>query len=167
MELNIKLDLNGIVDDMLDNAERGEGWAYPTVSFTEAVKNNIIGHVVREIKSQIAPQINDVIRETGAMEVQAFINTELHGIIYRKLRAGEFRSHRGGFRSFDEVIENHLTSYNIDAVLKKHMDAKAAQFAKEMKARYDNFFAAKVVSALKEQKLLAPDVAKMLLGEDE
>jgi len=167
MELNIKLDFDGIVDDMFDGAEREEGWAYPTSTFSEAVKKDIIGQVVREIKSQIAPQINDVIRETGAMEVQTFINTELHGIIYRKLRAGEFRSHRGGFRSFDEVIENHLTSYNIDAVLKKHMDAKAEQFAKEMKARYDNIFAARVVSALKEQKLLAPDVAKMLLGEDE
>jgi len=34
-----------------------------------------------------------------------------------------------------------------------------------MKSRYDNVFAAKIVQSLSLQKMLNPDVAKMLLGE--
>lgn len=163
----VTVNFDEVIDDLFESAEREEFGCYPSTTFKEALQHQIVSEVKRELMKGLKDAAYEQMREQGQQQIQEFINGELKGIITRKLRAGEFRTPRGGFQSFDQVIENHLTKMNVENAIARHMDIKADAFAKEMKARYDNVFAAKVVARLKEQKLLAPDVARLLLGDDD
>lgn len=166
--LKIEIDFNELVNDMFCDASYDEYSAEPSSSFKEAVQADIVrsvsSHIIKEASSNAKIEASRLAKEA----VESFLDKEMQGIIYRKLRAGEVRinSYGGGFKSFDEIITANLSSMNIERVIKQHIDKKADAFAKEMKARYDNIFAARIVSSLKDQKMLSPDVAKILLGED-
>lgn len=164
----IEIDFNELVNDMFCNASYDGCGAEPSSSFKEAVQADIVrsvsSHIIKEASSNAQLEASRLAKET----VKSFLDKEMQGIIYRKLRAGDVRinSYGGGFKSFDEIIEKSMSSMDIERVIKQHIDKKADAFAKEMKARYDNVFAARIVSSLKDQRMLSPDVAKILLGED-
>lgn len=166
--LKIEIDFNELVNDMFSDARYDECGVEPSSSFSEAVQGEIVrlvsNHIIKESSSNAQIEASRLAKEA----VESFLDKEMQGIIYRKLRAGEVRinSYSGGFKSFDEIIEKNMSSMSIEKVIKQHIDRKADDFAKEMKARYDNIFAARIVSSLKDQKMLSPDVAKILLGED-
>ena len=165
--LKIEINFDDLISDIFESAEGDEYGCSPTMDFKDALRESIIYQVKKEMMSSIKAEALEDMRKQGQQQVQEFINGELKGIIHRKMLAGEFRSVRGGFQSFDEVIEKHLSSMNVESVIKRHIDTKADAFAKDMKARYDNVFAAKIVQSLNNQKMLSDDVAKILLGNVE
>jgi hypothetical protein len=160
----VTVNMQDVIDDIFETAENDGYGHYPSKDFKQALRDDIIYHIRTQLMQELRPAAMELMRDQGQAQVVEFISGELRGIIHRKMRAGEFRSHRGGFNSFDEVIEKNLSTMNIESVIKRHIDKKAEEFAKELRARYDNVFAAKIVGKLKEQNMLAPDVAKLLLG---
>ncbi|WRQ13082.1 hypothetical protein [Vibrio phage vB_VpM-pA2SJ1] len=165
--MKIEISFEDLISDIFETSESDEYGFSPTMDFKTALRESIIYQVKKEMMSNIKAEALEDMRKQGQQQVQEFINGELKGIIHRKMLSGEFRSTRGGFKSFDEVIEKHLSSMNVESVIKRHIDTKAEQFAKDMRARYDNIFAAKVVQSLNNQKMLSDDVAKILLGDVE
>lgn len=166
-KINIEINLEDLVDDLFATATGDEYGVEPTMSLQEAFKNQVVNSLVLEVKNNLKQDAQELLTREGSQQIKEFVEGELKGIIYRKLRAGELRSRWGGFKTYDELIENAITGSHIEHVIKKHIDAKADKFAKEMRARYDNVFAAKIVGALNDQKMLSPEVAKILLGESD
>jgi hypothetical protein len=163
----IEINFDDLVDDMFCDAEYDEFGASPSYSFKDALKEDIIRQVSSKIIPEIKQTANDEVKNLASDQVKNFVSGELDGIIQRKLRKGEINTRYDGFKTFDEIIEKQLDRMNIENVIERHISAKADVFAKEMKARYDNVFAARIVGSLKEQKMLSPDVARILLGDDD
>lgn len=161
---NIKLEinLNDIVEDMFVDYDIG---ARPTTSFSDEIK----GSIVRGVSQNIVSEINKSAIEDAAKKAKEvtddFVTKELQGILTRKLRAGELKTRFNGFKSYDEIIEEKLARFDIEKIIEKHIDIKTKEFALDMRARYDNVFAAKVVQGLNDQKMLDPNIAKLLLGD--
>lgn len=162
--IKIELNLNDIVEDMFADADYDEFGASPSASFSEEVKNSVVNQVSNNLVKQVKEECIRSAGELSANVASEFVQKELEGIITRKLRSGELRTGWQGFKSFDELIENKLNSLNLERVITRHIDTKAQEFAKDLKLRYDNVFAAKIVQNLNEQKMLSPEIAKILLG---
>lgn len=163
-KLSIEVNFDDLISDMFHDAEGDEYGISPTGDFKDYLKADISAQISSQIIKGIKADVNQQIARDAGDQITEFVNGELRGIITRKLRAGEIRSGYGGFKSFDELIEKQLNSRSIENAIERHIDAKAKSFASEMKNRYDNIFAAKIVGALKEQKMLSPEVASLLLG---
>lgn len=167
-KFKIEINFDDLVNDMfndadIDNEEFGSS-CRPSVSFKESLKNevirNIAATIITSIKRECMIESETKVRE----KANEFIESELQVILLQKLKSGDIHTKYDGLKNFDELIEKKINSINIDAVISKHINNKSDEFAKEMKSRYDNIFAARIVHSLKEQKMLAPDVAKILLG---
>ena len=165
--LKLELNLNDIVDDMFCDAEVCEfGGVSPTQSFSEAVRSDVISSVSRSLVNELSEVSKRKASDMAVKVANDFIESELGGIVSRKLRSGELLIMNTHFKSFDDLVAHRISRFDIDRVIKDHIDKKTNDFAKEMKLRYDNIFAAKVVQGLAKQKMLDPNIAKMLLGED-
>lgn len=163
----IELDFNEVVEDMFCDADFDEGCgSRPATSFSEAVKDSIVSSVSRDIKSQISASAIQSATKISHDAAEKFISSELEAIVIEKLKAGEVRTRFNGVKSFDDLIENYLSASKLEQTIERCVSKKADEFAKEMKARYDNVFAAKVVGALSKQKMLSPEISKLLLGDD-
>jgi len=164
----IELDFNEVVEDMFCDADIDEDCgARPSNSFSDAVKDSIISSVSRGIKSQISASAIDSATKMSHSAAEKFISESLEGIVIEKLKSGEVKTRFGGVKSFDDLIESYLSASKLEQIVERCVGKKADEFAKEMKSRYDNVFAAKVVSALSKQKMLSPEISKLLLGEGE
>lgn len=165
---NLKIEINfeDLVSDMFVDADYAEFGASPSLSFQDCLKQDIVGQISRQIITQIKDEAKREVATVAGDLIKDFVDVELSGIITRKLRAGEIRTGYNGFMSFDQLIEKSLSSQSIERQIEMHIESKAKEFGKEMKARYDNIFAAKIVNSLKEQKMLSPDIAKILLGDE-
>lgn len=164
--LKIEINLNDIVEDMFCDAEYDELGATPSQSFSEAVRGDVISSVSKALINQASDTSKHQAAKVAVEVAEKFINSELDGIILRKLRVGELRLSHGGFKSFDDLIESRISRFDIDKMITRHIDLNTKKFAEEMRLRYDNIFAAKVVQGLAKQKMLDPNVAEMLLGGD-
>lgn len=165
---NIKLEisLNDIVEDMFVDCEIDyEMGARPTKSFSEVVRDQIVSDVSRQIVSDIKGKALDDAKNKAKEIAENFVSGELQGVLTRKLRAGELCTRYDGFQSYDVLIEDLIKRFDIEGLIKKHIDIKTKDFSDEMRARYDNVFAAKVVQGLNNQKMLDPNIAKLLLGD--
>jgi len=163
----VEISLNDIVEDMFVDCEIDcDIGARPTTSFSDEIK----GSIVRGVSQNIVSEINKSAIEGAAKKAKEvtddFVNKELQGILTRKLRAGELKTRWSGFKSYDELIEDKLSRIDIESVIEKHINIKTKEFAAEMRVRYDNVFAAKVVQGLNDQKMLDPNIAKLLLGDN-
>jgi len=167
----IEVDFNEIVEDMFYDAgvESDEfgSQAVPTKSFSDAVRESVINDVSRVIKSKISDDAIKSAQMKSREVADEFIEKELGAIITHKLLSGEVKTKYNGVKTIDELIEDHLSASRIQKVLENHINKKAEEFAKDLKARYDNIFAAKIVSSLSKQKMLSPEVSKLLLGDDQ
>jgi hypothetical protein len=168
--LKIEISLNDIVEDMFVDCEvegdHGMYGASPRRSFSDEVKASIVSSVSASLISSTEKSAIENAGEKSKEVVNSFINGELQGILTRRLRSGELKTRFNGFKSYDELIEDKLSRIDIEKIIEKHIDIKTKEFAKEMRLRYDNVFAAKVVQGLNDQKMLDPNIAKLLLGDD-
>lgn len=165
-DIKLEISLNDIVEDMFVDCDIDyDTGARPTTSFSDEIKSSI----VRGVSENIVTEINKSAIEDAAKKAKAvtddFVNKELQGILTRKLRAGELKTRWNGFKSYDELIEDKLSRFDIESIIEKHINAKTKEFAAEMRVRYDNVFAAKIVQGLNDQKMLDPNIAKLLLGD--
>lgn len=163
-KLTIEVNFDDLISDMFCDAEGDEYGVSPTGDFKDYLKADISSQISSQIIKSIKSDVNQQIARDAGDQITEFVSGELRGIITRKLRAGEIRSGYGGFKSYDELIEKQLSSRSVENAIERHIDSKAKAFANDMKTRYDNIFAAKIVGALKEQKMLSPEVASLLLG---
>ena len=163
--IKLELNLNDIAEDMFADADYDEYGAAPSQSFSESVKDSVISGVSRSLINELSEGSRKEACSKAGDIADKFISSELEGIIIRKLRSGELLIKGRGFNSFDELIANRLSRFDIDRVITNHIDRKTEVFAQEMRARYDNVFAAKVVQGLSKQKMLDPNIAKLLLDE--
>lgn len=164
--LKIEISFEDIVSDMFQDSEGDEYGCSPSSTFKEAVQANVIGQVVKQVKELVSKDAVKIAGEKAHDVAENFIKYELESIIKAKLIGGEVKTRHGQTKSLDELIESKINQISIEEIIRKHIDVKANAFAVEMKSRYDNIFAAKVVSALNHQKMLSPEVAKILLGEE-
>ena len=162
----VEVNFDDIVSDMFCDADHDEYGAIPTQSFSDAVKDSIVRSVCSDIKSQISADAMKSAQMKSHDAANEFIDKELSDLITEKLKTGEVKTRFNGVQSIDGLIEQCLSSNRIESIIEKHVETKANDFAKELKSRYDNIFAAKVVSSLSKQKMLSPEVSKMLLGDD-
>lgn len=165
-KLTIEVNFNDLVSDMFCDAEQDKYGVSPTGEFKDYLKQDIVSQISSEIIKGIKADVKAQIAKDAGDQISEFVSGELQGIIIRKLRAGEVRTNWNGFTSYDELIEKSLNSRSVETAIERHINEKAKSFAKDMKSRYDNIFAARIVGALKEQKMLSPEVASLLLGGD-
>ena len=165
--LKIEISFEDIVSDMFCSAESDEYGVSPTQSFSDAVKENVISSVARAIESKVSSEALKSAQMASHDAANEFINNKLSSMIIEKLETGEVKTRFNGVQSIDGLIEQALSSNRIENIIKSHVNKKADEFAKELKARYDNVFAAKVVSSLSKQKMLSPEISKLLLGDYE
>lgn len=164
-KVTIELNLEDVINEMFeDSSYDGYEWI-PNSSLSEVMLERVINKVSGEIKNLISEDSLKKAQTQAEVSIDGFLEKELEGIILRKLRSGEVRTSFRGFKTFDQLIEESLSSRNIENVIEKHVKRKAEEFAKDLKARYDNVFAAKVVQSLNQNNMLSDDVAKLLLGE--
>lgn len=160
----IQINLEDIVEGMFEDAETREHHCEPSSSFKEAVQHRIIAQVVQEVKKAVT----DTAIQQAALKAQTimgdFIKYEMEGLVNAKLRTCEVAT-RYGAKNLDELVAEKLNAVSVEEVIRRHVDAKAKTFGDEMKLRYDNIFAARIVEALNKQNMLNADVAKLLLGE--
>ena len=168
-KFKVEINFDDLVSDMFDCADV-DGDEYcssvtPSMSFKDSLKADVVRTISQSIISSIKKECMVNAESLAIEKANEFVEIELQGILLSKLRTGDIHTKYDGLKNFDELIEKKINSINIDAIILKHINNKADEFAKEMKLRYDNIFAAKIVHSLKEQKMLAPDIAKILLGE--
>lgn len=164
--LKLEISLDDLINDMFDDADVSEYGASPSQSFNECIKDEIVSKVSRDLISAVKQESIEAAKKVSVEKANDFAESELEHILTRKLRSGELRTKYNGFKSFDELIEARIAYFDIEKIINKHIDKKTQEFAEQMKARYDNIFAAKIVESLNVQKLLSPEVSKMLLGDD-
>lgn len=163
--LKIELDIQEIIDGMFYDAPEGEfGGVEQPYTFNDAIKADIIRTVTNEIKHNISENSKDEAVKVISKTASSFIDSELEGIILRKLRSGEIATRYNGFEKIDDLIERKLNNNSVDNSINRHIENKINDFTAEMKTRYDNVFAAKVVQSLHKNKMLDSNIAEMLLG---
>lgn len=163
----IEINLNDIVEDMFVDCDIDyDMGARPTTSFSDEIRGSIVSGVSQNILSEIKKSAIEDAEKKVKEVTDDFVTKELQGILTRKLRAGELKTRFNGFKSYDELIEDKLSRFDIEKIIEKHIDIKTKEFASEMRVRYDNVFAAKVVQGLNDQKMLDPNIAKLLLGDN-
>lgn len=164
--LKVEINLNDIVEDMFVGCDIDcDIGASPTKSFSNEVREAIIAGISSQIISEVKSKSLDDAKNKAKEVAGQFVDGELQGILTRKLRSGELNTRRNGFQSYDALIEDHIKRFDIEGLINKHIDIKTKEFAAEMRVRYDNVFAAKVVQGLNDQKMLDPNIAKLLLGD--
>lgn len=161
IKVAVEIDLDDLFSEGIDDALYNES----KPDFQELLRRDVIHQVSQEVRKQISEETIKLASEKVLEVAETFVDTELEGILLRRIRRGDVVSRFGGFTNFDEFIDQRLKSSNLSRVAENHIDKKANEFSKEFKARYDSVFAARVVQSLSEQKMLAPNVAEMLLGE--
>lgn len=163
----IELSFDDIVNDMFANASYSECGAEPSGTFSEEVKATILHNVAVEIRKAITDTAITDATKLASAAAKDFIDNELQAMIKERLMSGVFEAFRGAPQKMDDIIAGRIGQMNLEKVITARIDAKAKLFADEMKVRYDNIFAMRVVQGLNKQKLLSPEVAKMLLGEED
>ena len=131
--LKLELNLNDIVDDMFCDAEVCEfGGVSPSQSFSEAVRSTVISDVSRGLIGQLSEASKKKASDMAEEVTVKFIESELSGIVSRKLRTGELLVGRTIFKSLDDLITYRISSFDVDKVIRDHIDKKTNDFAKEM-----------------------------------
>lgn len=161
----IELSFDDIVSDMFGDASHSEYGCEPASSFSEAVRDAVISQVVREVRKSVSDAAVQKASELAIEEAKKFIDGELKTILRERLVAADFEV-RGSKQNLDTIISGRIHTLDPIRTVTNHIDQKSEAFAKEMKARYDNVFAMKIVQSLNSQKLLSPEVSKMLLGDE-
>jgi hypothetical protein len=166
MNLTISLNLDDVVDDMFCDADIDcELGASPSRSFSEEIKSSVLHSVSRSLIDSISKEALEKSSKVALDCANKFTDDEIESVILGKLRAGVLTTSRGTEISIDDIIEERIKRFDVDAVIRRHIEQKTEAFAKDLKVRYDNVFAAKVVQGLSKQKMLDPNVAKLLLGD--
>lgn len=166
-KIKLEIDVEDVVADMFGDASVEEGGAYQNSTFTRALQEHIVYACSQEIRKAIMPDALSQMQQEVSLVTTEFIKKELHGKILRKLRAGDFRSPRASsFVSYDDAIDKLLANSRIGEALETLIEHKIKEFQKELKARYDNVFAAKLVGSLKDNGMLRADIAHMLFDAD-
>jgi hypothetical protein len=166
MNLNISLNLDDVVEDMFSNADMDpEMGVSPIRSFSEEIKSQILHDVTRSLIDSVSKDALEKSSKVAIDSANKFTDYELESIILEKLKSGILTTSRSSEISIDTIIEERINRFDVDTLIRKHIDQKTEAFAKELKVRYDNVFAAKVVQGLSKQKMLDPNVAKLLLGD--
>lgn len=165
-KITIELSFDDIVNNLFADADRDDyGDVIPPRTFSEEVRATIISNVTYEIKKMISEDAVKVAAKMAAEEARKFIDEKLREIVNERLLTGTFEVRRGFSESLDQIIEERINRLDPARIVSNHIDVKAEIFGKEMKARYDNVFAAKIVQSLKQNNMLSHEVAKILLGE--
>lgn len=166
-KIKLEIDVDDVVESIVEDSTIEDGGVYPNSTFTEALQERIVYACSQEIRKAIMPNALSQMQQEVNLVTTEFIKKELHGKILRKLRAGDFRSPRASaFVSYDDAIDKILAQSRIGEALETLIDHKIKEFQKELKARYDNVFAAKLVGSLKDNNMLRADIAHMLFDTD-
>lgn len=161
----MKIELD-IVGDMFTSMEYlGDGEYTPSLTFKEAVKEEVLGSITRTILREENLECLASARQTAATAATTFIEQEqeleLELIVREKLRTGEILSTKETLKSWDALIERQFNRINLDSVINKHIQ----RAVEDLKIQYNNVFASKVVQSLAANNMLNPDITKLLLGE--
>ncbi len=164
--MKIELDIEEIVGDMFTSMEYlGDGEYTPSLTFKEAVKEEVLGSITRTILREVNLECLASARQTASAAATTFIEQELQLLVREKLHTGEILSTNETIKSIDALIEAQFARINLDLVINKHIHKIVEDFTKDLKVQYNNVFASKVVQSLAANNMLNPDVAKLLLGE--
>lgn len=152
MKFNITIDLEDTLSDMFCDE---------STDIEDALKGEIINSVVREvlprmkenIDKKIGDRINEIIKNRVDSTVEATLNKAIDdGVISINGRGTTVKEH------IQDLFTNHRGWNNPEDRIVK----VSKEFASELKLQYNNVFAMKIVSNMKEQGLLKDDVALML-----
>lgn len=162
----IELSFDDIVSDMFGDASHSEwGGCEPSNTFSEAVRNAVIDKASREILKLISEKAIHTASQVAIDAGREYVEGAMKAQLEERLTTGVFEV-RGSSVTLDSIITSRINGMDPVSIVNRLVDTKAEAFAKEMKARYDNVFAMKIVQSLNNQKLLSPEVSKMLLGEE-
>ena len=166
-KIKLEIDVDDVVESLVEDSTIEGSGVYPNSTFTKALQEHIVYACSQEIRKAVMPNALSQMQQEVGLFTTEFIKKELQGKILRKLRAGDFRSPRASaFVNYDDAIDNILAQSRIGEALETLIDHKIKEFQKELKARYDNVFAAKLVGSLKDNNMLRADIAHMLFDTD-
>jgi hypothetical protein len=122
--------------------------------------------IKRNVVQQISKSIEDKVEEQITKKVTARINEKIEPLIDQTLsdliEIGVIEHNRVEI-SIVQHVKNLFMKHNGWASPDRKLEAIAKKFGQELKLQYNNAFASKIVSNMKEQGLLKDEVVQILL----
>lgn len=159
--IKIELDL----EDMFDEDMTEDGGT----SLSDIIKDNIVSGAMHEVRKMCHSKITDLVGDS----VRELMKNKVDGMISEKLAAfiddPEMKiTERYGQE--EHTITHLMGKYISDSLgggdLEKIINAKLVQHVKDLKKNYDLAFAASVVNALHDQKMLNHDGLSALMNKN-
>ena len=128
----------------------------------------LTAHIKRSVIVDITKSIEDKVEKAVSEKVSARIDEKLDAVIDNTvsdmLEAGMITINRQPI-SIVQHIKNMFEKGHGWNDPRRQMEAIAKKFGAELKAQYNNIFAAQIVENMREQGMLKDDVAKLLLNK--
>ena len=171
MKIKLELDIEDLMNDVIsDNAEFDSDCGV-MVDFD--LKEEITREIVRLAKDQVLKKITEPVRMNIHDQVKGLVISEYGKIVSNKV--DEFVKN-GTVKQYSNSGEDIPVNSWIEKTFKDKFDSgselkgivtkKCDEISKEIKERYDLFFASSLVSKLNEQGLLKDGVFKALMSKE-
>lgn len=129
----------------------------------------LTGHIITSVVNQISTSIKDRVEKQITMEVKARVEESMYRLIQvyvaDTVATGKMPSPNNSKEMvlISEYVQQVFSKNNSWASPEESIKALAKGFGAQMKQRYDLLFASSIVATLKDNGLLNPEAAKMLL----
>ncbi|MCK4705860.1 MAG: hypothetical protein KAT90_10285 [Gammaproteobacteria bacterium] len=123
------------------------------------VKRSVVQEISKSIESKVEKQITVKIKEVIDQKVLLIIDTVLTDLV-----ATEVIVSNGQEISISDHVKNLFQRDTGWSNVNEQMQRISKKFGDELKLQYNNAFANKIVSNMKEQGLLKDEVVQILLG---
>ena len=127
------------------------------------IVNDVVEKITKSIQDKVDKQITEKVNEIANSRLSYMINDRIKELLETGILVTGTGSNRKDIKFIDHInnlFNSHHGWHRPDEVLQKI--AKA--FGEELKAQYNNIFAAKIVQNMREQGMLREDVAQLLLN---
>lgn len=165
MKMKIEIDIEDLINDLVGDAydydEDGPG--FDNIDLNDAIKGNITNTVIRELLPRMKESIESGITKKIDAIITERVNFNVDKTLQNILEDENFKFNYNRFEGTikDYIKEKFQESGNWNNP-REALDKVAKKYAQEMKAQYNNIFAARVVDNMREQGFLKDDFAKLL-----
>lgn len=166
MKMKIEIDLQDLINNLVEDSHEydEDGTYYNGIELNKSIKGHITNTVINDlmpkmkasIESGITKKIDDILTE----KIDSTIDKTLQNILEDESFIFNMNREKGTIK--DHIKRKFEESGNWNRP-REALDQVAKKYAQEMKAQYNNIFAAQVVDNMRQQGLLKDDFAKLLV----
>jgi benzoyl-CoA reductase/2-hydroxyglutaryl-CoA dehydratase subunit BcrC/BadD/HgdB len=130
---------------------------------SDALQRDITHSVVHTITGNIKDQVEELITKKVTKTIEEKVTIVIDKALTDLIETGTLqKKNRDPISLVDHVVSMFNDNHGWSSP-ENQMKQIAERFGNELKARYDNIFAAKIVDNMKQQGLLKADVVQILL----